>query len=414
MKRKKRKRSLKCPNCGSKKTIKNGSRHILAVGIDRHSIRKINRYKCKECGKSFTLRREKKKKYSNKFKLEIVRMHIEERQSYRVISKRIKEKTGKTILAGSLCKMVNEIAGKTKGSIGIKNEYSPKWEGYLTIDDKYINIKGRKYVSLAAIDSSGDPIHSELLSEGIQDEYDNFFRFIVEHLEYPIKAITTDLDAMLEKSVKRVLGEKIPHQKCVRHAIEALMRLTDYQSTKKKYLCLTKPSYYILQRVNIEELKSRSDIIENEYKEKEEIVSRIRKLLYNENVIETKKEYMELKNKYGKKYHSVIKFLEKNLKNLLTHQSDKKIPKTNNIAESYNRQIERRLKTIEAFQNIQTAFNYLNMIRNYIRFKPYTDCKGRRKKRNGKSPIELCGVILRNRDWLSNSLNLYERKVSVT
>jgi len=397
---------MKCPYCGSKRTIKNGKRLIQSIWIDRHTHRKIKRYKCKDCQKSFCLRREKKKKYTYKFKLEVVRMHIEERQSYRVISKRIKEKTGKKISAGSLCKMVNEVAVKTKGSIKIKEEYSPKWEGYLTVDDKYVNIKGRKFVSLAAIDSSGDPIHSELLNEGIQNEYDEFFKFIIQHLEYPVKSVTTDLDGMLEKSIKTVLRGDIPYQKCLRHAMEAIMRLLDYQSTQKRYFWLNNPNrnQYVTHKINLKELKAKRQIIEKEYKQKKELISSLKKLLYYKDPIKSEQQYEKLKEEYGKKYPEVIKFLEKNLTNLLTHQKYTKIPKTNNIAENYNRQIMRRLKTIEAFQSIETAFNYLNLVRNYLRFKPYTDCRGKRRIRNGKSPMELCQVKLSCKDWLKHSL----------
>jgi hypothetical protein len=44
-------------------------------------------------------------------------------------------------------------------------------------------------------------------------------------------------------------------------------------------------------------------------------------------------------------------------------------------AENLNRQIERRLKTIESFKYFKTAYIYLIMFSNYLRFKPYTDAK---------------------------------------
>jgi hypothetical protein len=76
------------------------------------------------------------------------------------------------------------------------------------------------------------------------------------------------------------------------------------------------------------------------------------------------------------------------------------------MAENFNRQLQRRLKTIEAFQSFSTALNYLNMLRNYLRFKPFTDCKRAKKNRNGFAPIELCKAKLLSRDWIKNSINL--------
>jgi len=72
------------------------------------------------------------------------------------------------------------------------------------------------------------------------------------------------------------------------------------------------------------------------------------------------------------------------LDKLLTHQKDEKIKKTNNIAENINRRLMIRLKTIESFKNFNSAKNYLNLYKNYLRFKPYTDCKGNNKNKNEK------------------------------
>jgi hypothetical protein len=36
----------------------------------------------------------------------------------------------------------------------------------------------------------------------------------------------------------------------------------------------------------------------------------------------------------------------------------------------------------------------------YLRAKPYTDCRGKRKYRNGLTPLELAGATLPTSDWL--------------
>ena len=55
-----------------------------------------------------------------------------------------------------------------------------------------------------------------------------------------------------------------------------------------------------------------------------------------------------------------------------------------------NRQLNRRLKTIDAFQTVDNAYKYLIIYCNYLRIKPYTDCKNHRKHRNGSIPLQLC------------------------
>ena len=65
------------------------------------------------------------------------------------------------------------------------------------------------------------------------------------------------------------------------------------------------------------------------------------------------------------------------------------------------------MNTIESFKNFSNAENYLNLYKNFLRFKPYTDCKGTNKFMNGKTPLEIYGVMLKSKDWLKNALTFY-------
>jgi len=409
---------MRCIHCGSTDTVKSGKRILTTVSLDRKVKRKVQRYLCNECKRTFSKRKERRKKFSIGFKAELARKHLEERMSYRVISKRIKEKTGKQIWHNEICLMVNEVAKKSKGSLEIKNEYSPKWVGYLVVDDKYINIKGKKYVSLIASDISGYIVHEELLENGNQDSYDNFFRYIKDRLEYPFASVTTDLDEMLAKSVRLVVGIGVKHQKCIWHGIEVIKRIIGYREIANKYRHLEKElktrqeeledrkQSYERHVENIGVLKRELEMVSKKYHELEKLIEEIRRILYCKNSESTKKLLKNFKMRRRNKHLKVIEFLERHIEGLTMYQKDPKIPRTSNIAENINKQIVRRLKTIEAFQHFESANNYLNLLCNYLRFKPYTDCRKGRKYRNKKSPIELCGVKLLNRDWLMNSLNL--------
>ena len=65
-----------------------------------------------------------------------------------------------------------------------------------------------------------------------------------------------------------------------------------------------------------------------------------------------------------------------------------KCPKTTNLIESYNKQLNGRLKTIQGFESFQTAERWLSAWILRRRFTPFTDCKGKFKKLNGKPSIE--------------------------
>ncbi|MBP1599622.1 MAG: hypothetical protein H6Q07_983 [Acidobacteria bacterium] len=52
-----------------------------------------------------------------------------------------------------------------------------------------------------------------------------------------------------------------------------------------------------------------------------------------------------------------IHFLERHWKRLMCHHHVKGLPRTNNMAETFNKQLMRRLKTIEHFQHRTTEAN---------------------------------------------------------
>ena len=135
------------------------------------------------------------------------------------------------------------------------------------------------------------------------------------------------------------------------------------------------------------------------------MIKQIKHLLWNKDRKKSEAILKVIIENYANKYPAVIELLIKNKEGLLKHQIDKKIPKTNNDAENTNRQIKRRLKTIEAFQRQENAENYLIIMCNYLRMKPYKDCRGKRKYRNGRSPLQLCKAKVSTNNWVKFSLN---------
>lgn len=401
----KHKRSMRCPNCNSLSTKKNGKRLVLSVGFDRKTTTEIQRWQCKKCKGSFSHRRGKHKHYSIGFKQLIVRMHIEERMSFRVISKRIMERFAIKISPGYLCELFNEMIKKVKSSNQIKEECRPVWEGYLTVDDKMINIKGKKKVSLIAKDRSGDIVHEELLDYADQSSYNNFIIFIKLRLNYKFKSITTDLDPMLAKAIKTVLPSDIPHQLCLKHTLDNIYRIIKYRSLT---LRLNRLQRQAQNRWKEFPADKQQELIKlrNKIEQINEMIKMIKKFLWQQDWEKSEKIFRIISEKFGEKYTEVIKFITRNKQGLLEHQKDQNIPKTNNDAENTNRQIKRRLKTIDAFQKKENAENYLIIYCNYLRMKPYTDCKSSRRIRNNYSPLQLCQAKINTNDWVKFSLNL--------
>jgi len=411
MARRSRKRHVRCPKCKSLRTVRNGSRSLTTVSLDRHVGRSVQCYRCGDCGEYFSCRKEKHKKYSFGFKAELARMHVEERMSYRVMSKRIHEKTGKQIGPSVLCGMVNEVAGQSKSSWHIQHEYQPQWTGYLVVDDKYLNKRRKALMSLVALDSTGDAIHSEVLEEPTQENVENFFLYIRDRLAYPIKGITTDMDDRLGRAIERVFTGQIPHQVCVWHALESVRGMLGYGQLARQKAILERQDVHLMENVlqwrvveQRQQLREELERVRSRYDEQRRLLMIIRRMLYAKKHSESLALLKRLESREGKRYPQVIAFLKAHLDGLTMHQQDHHLEKTSNRAENFNKQLQRRFKTIESFQSPETAFNYLNLLRNYLRFKPFTDCRVQPRQRNGRSPIELCNVKLDHHNWLRHAV----------
>ena len=403
-------RSVRCIYCQSLNTVKNGSRTITAMGFGRKTTARVSRFRCLACGGYFSLRREKGQRYTVGFKLELARMHVEERMSYRVMAKRIDERFGKRVSPHALCDMVNEVAAHAKGSLAMQREFRPQWSGYLLLDDKNVSIRGKRVMSLVAVDKTGDALHSEMLERPEQEGFTDFVRFVVERLEYPLKGTTTDFDERFARALKALNLGHILHQRCIWHGLQIVQQLMKHEVLRRRYHVLK--SRLARAQENQEDRKRYPDTseldqiaaelaaVEQVYLLQCELLEHLRDILYEPDPAASQEMFVAFRRRYWRPYPRVVAWLEVNLELMLVHQLDANIPTTNNIAENLNKQMERRFKLIEAFQSLDTAWNYQTLIRNYLRFKPYTDCRGERRIYNGMSPLEVCGVVLEHRDWV--------------
>jgi hypothetical protein len=65
----------------------------------------------------------------------------------------------------------------------------------------------------------------------------------------------------------------------------------------------------------------------------------------------------------------------------------------------YRKQLNKKLRLMEGFESLDSAERYVRLLVGCYRFKRFTD-SGRRAS-NGKAPLELAGVDITGRDWLS-------------
>lgn len=86
---------------------------------------------------------------------------------------------------------------------------------------------------------------------------------------------------MLEKSIKTVLGEDVPHQKCIKHMLDNVKRTINYPSLKTHCTKLRKQleNRAFVSQEKISELKA----LEDEITCMEELLSNVREMLYDTN-----------------------------------------------------------------------------------------------------------------------------------
>lgn len=338
-----------------------------------------------------------------------------------MLAKRIYEQTGKKVSTGWLNQMVIEAASRCKSALEMSKELTPKWKGFLSVDEKMFSVRGSQQWFYIAVDSSGDLVHCGSVEELSVTEASRFLREVLEEAGYKCRGVVTDLDTSLRLAVKAVMPGK-PHQFCLKHAFSAIENRIGYNP-----VAIREHWNKRILRREFEKLRDKKGIwVEkarqgffSSYDEHRKISERYRALkllrdeLHSILFAQTEEEARErLRRLSRSKRHrmfetekkSAINFLKTHWDNLIMYHHVDGLHRTNNFAESANKQLERRFKTMESFQSRATAEYYINLLVSYLRHKPYTDCRGSRKHLNGKSRLEAAGVQLSSKDWLKNSL----------
>lgn len=88
-------------------------------------------------------------------------------------------------------------------------------------------------------------------------------------------------------------------------------------------------------------------------------------------------------------YVSILLDIERRKDLLLGYSKKKKVPMTTNLIESFNSHLQGRLKTIKGFESFAHAKLWLNGYFLRRRTKKFTDCRGKFKKLNGKTSLQI-------------------------
>lgn len=319
--------------------------------------------------------------------------------------------------------MVAAVATQCKSPWEMSRELKPpKWLGILALDEKRIRVShGGDLWCYEAIDLSGDVVHWRDVTECSVTEAVKFLEE-VKATGYPCTGLTTDLDTVLTLAIEAVYPET-PHQYCIKHALAVVDKILGYRTSEQKRRTQRAELRQSFERLPLKKglyLVRASEAFVDKWRKsrpaskKAHEIASLRELCQEILTAPSEKIALELLAHLRRRHTpkltarkwKAIAFLERHWVRLMCHHHTRGLPRTNNMAETFNKQLMRRLKTIEHFQHRTTAIPYMNLLIAYFRLKPYTDCRKSRSHLNGKSRLQAAGVKLAPQDWLKACLKI--------
>lgn len=293
----------------------------------------------------------------------------------------------------AVMKIIHHLTHAVKTSEWIAARFHPCWLGILVVDGKYIRVFDafltkldpalfsdnerrcfNKKVWLCGIDSgTGDLPHYTLADEETKIDLILYFQTL-KKIGYILRVLVCDGNDYIVEAGRKVYGDFFLVQRCARHFLEGLRRRAQEagMGSEPKTLALIDAVKSVIEARSLEEAHERY------------MALRRQKFLYP-------------------LHREIIAALFRQINTLTTHLQHPvlHIPHTTNEIENLFRQVNLRLRSLGRFGHWRYANDYLNAWALWGRFTPFTDCRGERRKRNGKTPLELAGCKVVDIDFLS-------------
>lgn len=217
---------------------------------------------------------------------------------------------------------------------------------------------------------TGDLPHYALADEETMIDLVLFFKKLKE-IGYVLRVLVCDGNPDIPRAARKVYGDAFFVQLCTRHFLEGLRRKAVLAGAHEDPQTL-------------------------------ELIALIARIIEARDLEEASRWLLALRRR---RYRSpscrlILDDFKTHADNLTTHLQHPNlgIPHTTNDAESLFRQLNLRLRSLGQFMHWRHAENYLKAWALWRRFTPFTDCKGMRKKRNKKAPLECANCSLEGVD----------------
>lgn len=344
-------------------------------GTRRLRTRSKQRFVCLDCETSWCLG-ERQGVHKN-IQAVIVRESLE-RGSVRILARRFQR--SKQWIMDAVHEGVRQMAS----SEWMAKRFQPKWSGILVVDGKFVKVWDRSEgamlpsdffsegmrramhmkVWLCGIDSgTGDLPHYDLADEESKIDLVMYFAKLKE-IGYVLNVLVCDGNEDIVSAARKVFGPGFLVQRCTRHFVEGQKRKAVEAGCKDHPLVL-------------------------------ECISFVQRIIEASGIAEARHHLEELKQRNFR--HPVCRLLLEDFKRhataLTTHlfHPELHIPHTSNEIENLFKQLELRLSSFGRFGHWTYAKSYLSAWALLRRCTSFTDCRGKRRCRNGKSPLQLAG-----------------------
>jgi transposase-like protein len=239
----------------------------------------------------------------------------------------------------------------------VTREYCQKFSGILLVDGKYVKVKGyeRKIPVLYGIDyvTHDIPHYTLSLAENYQT-CSTFFRSL-KLMNYQLESVVCDDNQNIYQAAKHVYP-KTAVQLCQIHYLRTIRALLDLEH---------QPQYqpFFQSLVTLFTGKRSTDDFER----------RARGIL--------------MEYRHDATIAAIMLDLSRKQPLLLGYHDRTGTPTTTNLIESFNSHLQGRLDTIKGFESFKHADQWLNGYFLRRRTKPFTDCRGKFKRLNGKTSL---------------------------
>ncbi len=355
--------------------MRRGKTRSAPAGLDG-SLKPLQRFWCSNCRSSFTCERKTARagaRFADDVVEEALRIYVQGLPSYRVLAAMLEQRLGVSVSRFTLNSWVVELGARAKSPLEVSIELAPKWGGFLGIDGKVIFVNGKQHCLLIGVDHpTQDLVHALVLPV---ENAEGFARLETEarlDAGYPLLGVVSDLGPGFAQTHRDHFGA-VPFQACRVHFDRRL------DSDIPKFSWSKRAPLYA------------------------ELKDRIRAVLYAPSVDEARTLLGDLISERARFKSTgrvdTLRALERNFDLYTSHHLTPGLPADNNVTENVIKQLNKKLRLMEGFKSVDSAERYVRLLVGCYRFKRFTDSC--RKTNNGKAPLELAGVDLAGRDWLS-------------